>query len=142
MKRLLALLALLILSCTTTTSVYPVKTIVSTPDNSLAYRSVTLLYIRSMKVNSIIAATGSAYDKDHIITAGHFCINALERQIFESHMQSVEMRYYDHEMIIQEKHNLEIEIKEKREALVKAETVSEKAEAEEEALLLQQLEQL
>lgn len=107
MKRLLILFILLISNCAT--NIYPVNTIVNTPDNFLAYRSVALLYIRSLKTNTISAATGFAYDENRIITAGHFCISALEKQISESHMHSIEMRYYDHEMNIKEKHNLEIE---------------------------------
>jgi S1-C subfamily serine protease len=78
------------------------------PDNTLAYRSVALLYVQSPKTKNIVVATGFAYDEDRIITAGHFCISALEIQIFESHTQSINMKYYDHEMNIKRKYSLEI----------------------------------
>ena len=104
MKRLLVLLAFLISSCVT--NVYHVKP--NIPDNPLAYKSVALLYIKSPNGRGTVA-TGFAYDEDRIITAGHFCISALEIQIFESHKQDINMKYYDHNMDLKTKHNLEIE---------------------------------
>lgn len=62
-----------------------------------AYRSTALLMIYSPDGKSI-TATGFAYNKDLIITAGHFCIGALEIQIFDSHKQHIIMSNYDSEL--------------------------------------------
>jgi len=60
----------------------------------MANESVVMLEVRSPSGKGM-SASGFAYDKDRIITAGHFCISALEIQIFESHTEDIHMKYYD-----------------------------------------------
>jgi len=82
--------------------------VVSAPDNSLAYRSTVLLYVEDSDGGGVVAS-GFAYDEDHIMTAGHFCVSALEIQIFKSHKQDVRMKYYDKDMKVKVRYFLEIE---------------------------------
>jgi len=73
-----------------------------------AYRAVTLLTIKSPSGGGV-SATGFAYDKDRILTAGHFCISALEIQIFESHTNDIQMTHYDDEFKLVTQKNIEID---------------------------------
>jgi hypothetical protein len=106
MKRILFLFVFLVSSCITNT--FHTKTVVTAPDNSLTYRSAVLLYVEDPGQGKILA-TGFAYDKDRIMTAGHFCIDALEIQIFKSHREDIRMKYYDEDMEIKTRINIEIE---------------------------------
>jgi V8-like Glu-specific endopeptidase len=106
MKQILILLAFLASSCITNIfNTEPTATV--TPDYSLAYRSVVLLYVSDTDGGKVVAS-GFAYDKDHIITAGHFCISALEIQIFKSHTENIGMKYYNDDMEIKIMQNIEI----------------------------------
>lgn len=97
MKKILVLLAVLLSSCVTNIYTKPPKNF-----EPLEYRSVAILYIQDTSNNAVLA-TGFAYDENHIITAGHFCISALKIQIFDSHKQSIMMRYYNHKMKVKDK---------------------------------------
>jgi len=73
-----------------------------------AYRAVTLLTIKSPSGGGV-SATGFAYDKDRILTAGHFCISALKIQTFESHTNDIQMTYYNDDFKLVTKKNVEVD---------------------------------
>jgi len=106
MKRILLLFVFLVSSCVT--NIFQTKEVISAPDNSLAYRSTVLLYVDDPDGGKIVAS-GFAYDENHIMTAGHFCVSALEIQIFKSHKEDIRMKYYDEDMDIKTRYHLEIE---------------------------------
>jgi len=76
----IALSFLFLVSCTT--NIY--NTHHKAPLNNTNHIAVALLTVKNLK-GGVISATGFAYDKDRILTAGHFCLSALKIQIFESH---------------------------------------------------------
>lgn len=90
--------------CSTTNVYNSHPAVISDYNVAGAYRSVALLTIESPS-GYTVSATGFAYDKDRIITAGHFCISALEIQIFESHSNDVQMTHYNDkfELVTQKK---------------------------------------
>ena len=92
MKHLLLCIFLIITGCTT--NIYNSTPMVANHNVEAAYRSVALLNIKSPSGKEV-SASGFGYDKDRILTAGHFCISALEIQIFESHKENITMEYYD-----------------------------------------------
>ena len=107
MKYILSIIFIFLLSCTT--NIYnsnPAE--IANHNIGNAYKSVTLLFTNKPSGGTILA-TGFAYDKDHIITAGHFCISALKIQIFESHTNSIQMTYYDDDFKLTTKTKMEIE---------------------------------
>jgi len=92
MKRLFIIVALLLFGCTTNTYNYNKK---NTVDHiGLAYNSVVRLAVESS--SGYVVATGFSYDKDRIITAGHFCVSAIEIQMFDTHVENIEMVFYNY----------------------------------------------
>jgi hypothetical protein len=98
------LLLFVFLASSCVTNIFQTKEIISAPDNSLAYRSVVLLYVNNPDGGRIVGS-GFAYDENRIMTAGHFCMSAPETQIFKD----ISMKYYDENMDIQTRYYLEIE---------------------------------
>ncbi len=93
MRYILLLLLSMLIGCT---NIYYQKEVVVAQNHAIrnAYRSVGMLKIQS-PTGEIRVATGFAYDKDNIITANHFCISALNVQIFESHTENISLVYHD-----------------------------------------------
>jgi hypothetical protein len=111
MKRFLTLLfsVFFLLGTACTTNVYNNRPEAVTNYNiGYAYRSVVLLKISSPS-GKTMSASGFAYDKNRIITAGHFCISALEVQIFESHTQDIKMQFYDENFELKTRGNVVVE---------------------------------
>lgn len=72
-----------------------------------SYQSVARLYIDTP--TGQMSATGFAVDKDHLMTAAHFCIPALEVQIFEDNTKSIHMEYYGNNLKTEHQSGLEVE---------------------------------
>lgn len=104
----IALSFLFLVSCTTNIyNTHHKAPLNNTNHIANAYRSVALLTVKNLK-GGVISATGFAYDKDRILTAGHFCLSALKIQIFESHTNDIKMVHYDDVFNLITKNNVEI----------------------------------
>jgi hypothetical protein len=109
MKKIIAMvLALMVSACSTTNIYNGGPEAVSNYNIGAAYQSVVLLRAKSPN-GMVLSATGFAYDKDRVLTAGHFCIDALKIQIFESGGKSIEMDYYDSELNLKNTDGLRVE---------------------------------
>lgn len=104
---IVSVLALALSSCTYNTY----HTINASPAQKtyspgMAYQSIARLYIQSP--GGQVTATGFAVDKDHLMTAAHFCISALEVQIFETHTENIQMEHYEDDLSIRHQSGLEV----------------------------------